>query len=912
MLKTVDLVKIYKPKKGVPVRALDGVSLTFPEKGMVFLLGKSGSGKSTLLNVLGGLDRYDEGEILIKGVSSKEFKQSHFDSYRNTYVGFIFQEYNILEEFSVGANIALALQLQGKKADDETINRILDQVDLSGYGSRKPNELSGGQKQRVAIARALVKNPEIIMADEPTGALDSNTGKQVFDTLKKLSKEKLVIVVSHDRDFAETYADRIIELADGKVIDDVERSTDSTKDEEISGLVFEENTVTISSQYRLTEEDRLAINNYLDKIKADLTLTEAKPRRQKNFIKTDETKIRQTGGTFRLIKSRLPFRFAFPMGASGLKHKKIRLTFTILLSCIAFGLFGLADTFGSYDHIRTSTNSIIDSDIHYASVRKTVAVRDESGEIRYYDGEKLSQEDLDKIQSATGVALEGVYRYNYDRPSFADNVGEEPKEPSLYLTEGMGYVEVTADTVTRMGGSVVAGALPDGTKDEIAISTFYYGLFQERGYLSPDDETGKVQPINSYGDLIGKTVSLSGKEFTVTAIVETGLDLERYKPLVEEKEGLTEADQLLLYALRQEFSYAVDNSLAGTVMVGVGKIAQMKTEHPVYYEKKDGSLHFNVTNDEIDLWLYSWNFGKLSENRNLDILWLDGTPRTELGEKEIVIPISMWENNISTQAPEKYAPSYIENMNQPDYSHLANLNLSQRSYVYEKGESKEYSVDGYRIVGLIRGGEKHDEYLLMNDSFVEKNTVDSDGVWEHAIGAMPQSRGDVEDLVTYCFKGNEDVVYELVNPACYELNLVNEVLQVLSKVFLWIGVGFAVFAALLLSNFIGTSISYKKQEIGILRAIGSRGNDVFRIFFSESFLIAAINFVLSAVGTGVVTALINWITRHETGLLITLLHFGIRQVLLLFIISIFIAAVASFIPVKKIASKRPIDAIRDR
>ena len=108
MLQTIDLVKIYKPKKGVPVRALDGVTLTFPERGMVFLLGKSGSGKSTLLNVLGGLDRYDAGEIRIKGVSSKDFKQSHFDSYRNTYVGFIFQEYNVLEEFSVGANIALA------------------------------------------------------------------------------------------------------------------------------------------------------------------------------------------------------------------------------------------------------------------------------------------------------------------------------------------------------------------------------------------------------------------------------------------------------------------------------------------------------------------------------------------------------------------------------------------------------------------------------------------------------------------------------------------------------------------------------------------------------------------------------------------------------------------------------------
>ena len=241
MLETRNLCKTYKPKKGVPVMAVDHVSLRVPETGMVFLLGKSGSGKSTMLNLLGGLDSYDDGEIIIKGISSKDFSQQRFDSYRNTYVGFIFQEYNVLEEFTVGANIALALELQGKAATDEELNSILRAVDLEGYGSRKPNELSGGQKQRVAIARALVKNPEIIMADEPTGALDSNTGRQVLDTLKKLSAEKLVIVVSHDREYAEAYADRIIELADGKVIRDVEamHNEDDSQEKQLVFLMVE-------------------------------------------------------------------------------------------------------------------------------------------------------------------------------------------------------------------------------------------------------------------------------------------------------------------------------------------------------------------------------------------------------------------------------------------------------------------------------------------------------------------------------------------------------------------------------------------------------------------------------------------------------------------------------------------------
>ena len=218
---------------------------------MVFILGKSGSGKSTLLNVMGGLDKYDEGEIIIKGKSSKDFSQDDFDSYRNTYLGFIFQEYNILDEFTVGVNIGLALQLQGKKATEEDINRILAEVDMVGYADRKPNELSGGQKQRVAIARALVKNPQIIMADEPTGALDSATGLQVFDTLKKLSKDKLVLVVTHDREFAEMYGDRVIELKDGKVISDISKHISEQAQGE--GLSITNNSVIqIKKGYRLT------------------------------------------------------------------------------------------------------------------------------------------------------------------------------------------------------------------------------------------------------------------------------------------------------------------------------------------------------------------------------------------------------------------------------------------------------------------------------------------------------------------------------------------------------------------------------------------------------------------------------------------------------------------------------------
>lgn len=187
---------------------------------MFFLLGKSGSGKSTLLNILGFLDNPSSGEIIVNGKQLTKFRTKEIDAYRNTCVGFIFQDYNLVEYFNIYKNLELVLNLQKKKVTKEYLDNLLKMVGIEGLGNRRVNELSGGQKQRVTIARALIKNPNIILADEPTGNLDSVTGKQIFSILKSISREKLVIVVSHDVEFAKIYADRIIELVDGKIIND--------------------------------------------------------------------------------------------------------------------------------------------------------------------------------------------------------------------------------------------------------------------------------------------------------------------------------------------------------------------------------------------------------------------------------------------------------------------------------------------------------------------------------------------------------------------------------------------------------------------------------------------------------------------------------------------------------------------
>ena len=219
-MKVENLSKTYRTRGAPPVQALKDVSFTLPDTGMVFLLGRSGSGKSTLLHILSGLESFDAGDITYRGNRFADFSERDRDKYRNSCCGIIFQDYSLITELTVGENIALALRLQGERDTDERVHRALDQVGLSGCEHRRVTQLSGGQKQRVAIARALVKSPRILFADEPTGALDEQTGKDILMLLKELSKERLVFVVSHDRTFAETFGDRIIELADGQIVSD--------------------------------------------------------------------------------------------------------------------------------------------------------------------------------------------------------------------------------------------------------------------------------------------------------------------------------------------------------------------------------------------------------------------------------------------------------------------------------------------------------------------------------------------------------------------------------------------------------------------------------------------------------------------------------------------------------------------
>ena len=221
MLQLKDIVKKYNTG-GTEVEVLNKVNISFRESEFVSILGASGSGKTTLLNIIGGLDKYSSGDMLLMGRSTKEFTDRDWDSYRNGTIGFVFQSYNLIGHLSVIENVKLALSISGEsnKENDMKAKKVLEDVGLGEHLYKKPNQLSGGQMQRVAIARALVTNPKVILADEPTGALDSKTSVQIMELIKEISKEKLVIMVTHNPELARKYSDRIVSVKDGEIIED--------------------------------------------------------------------------------------------------------------------------------------------------------------------------------------------------------------------------------------------------------------------------------------------------------------------------------------------------------------------------------------------------------------------------------------------------------------------------------------------------------------------------------------------------------------------------------------------------------------------------------------------------------------------------------------------------------------------
>ena len=743
MLEAKHLKKTYKTKGGVEVHALDDVSVSFPEKGMVFLLGKSGSGKSTLLNVLGGLDKVDEGEIIIKGKNSKDFSGADFDSYRNTFIGFIFQEYNILNEFNIEQNISLALQLQGKPNDKAAVEAILEQVDLKGMGRRKPNTLSGGQKQRVAIARALIKNPEIIMADEPTGALDSNTGKQVFDTLKKLSQSKLVIVVSHDRDFAEIYADRIIELSDGKIISDSTKEKVASKVATDNVNVVRDNIIAIKDASKITEADLRFIVSSLKGQKGEVLLTsgskdlalvkQAVKIKEDNssevFADTKAVEVKQYDGKqTKFIRSHLPAARAMKMGISSVKTKPIRMIFTTLLTTVALTMFGVTsalmlfkESYSVSKALQSSqyTAEFIKKEVNYkySSYEEDIAtgVVSEQYSYEWYSDGSFSKPELESMNKH-GLKFAGVFGRELN---ISYNKEPDTKLYTLY-PKFFGLSDAGKQFLIDSGFSFESGDYPTND-NEIAISKYIYGFLKN------------TLEINNTNQAVGKIISINSQKFKISGVINFGNLPEKYDDFDKETITLNDKEQR---DLEEDFNNYMNSSFHAIGFVSDG-----------FYETNKNNLGLVPYDRGVDLYQYVYyvngiemNTGSIpnwevNEDNGREVLFddhyenykdyisfydLDGKPTQHkvLADDEVYAPYHViW--YASMEVYSRYAniaSSLLMNCGQYD-SDLYNLSDEVRTDLYET--INRFRDNVYNEYFYPEGYDYNDDFNIIK-TFVNK------------------------------------------------------------------------------------------------------------------------------------------------------------------------------------------------
>lgn len=534
ILELKDIKKDYKLADNV-VPALKGVSMAFRHNEFVSILGPSGCGKTTMLNIIGGLDQYTSGDLIIKGQSTKKFKGGDWDTYRNHSIGFIFQSYNLIPHLSVLGNVELALTLAGisSKERKQRAMAVLERVGLKNECKKRPNQLSGGQMQRVAIARALVNNPEILLADEPTGALDSKTSVQIMELIKEISKERLVIMVTHNTELAEKYSSRIIKLLDGKVIDD--SNPPSENDDALERII---ESLPQNAQ-NLQKNDKKAFK----KKKSSMSVFTAFMLSLKNLItKKGRTILTSVAGSIGIIGVALVL--AISNGFTNYINKMQTDTlggYPIAVSTVAIDYSSLSSFMGESNKVGTSEEEgsfgVYNPSTIIAKMGNYNFISDKF--VKYIndyieeDNKKADRKSLSSVQFAYATNLK-VLTEGSEGIIFVDT---KPTTSSIYGTSSSLFYEGLADKDFVLSNyDIVEGKYPEN-KNEVLL------VLNSTGALSTDMLTklGIAVSVNSegeyerilYSDVIGKSYKVISNDTYYTPVYDSEGNVTEFSTLAK-------------------------------------------------------------------------------------------------------------------------------------------------------------------------------------------------------------------------------------------------------------------------------------------------------------------------------------------------------------------------------------------
>ena len=862
MIELKNISKTYKSKKAANTTALKNISIKFPEKGLVFILGKSGSGKSTLLNILGGLDKYDSGDLIINGKSTKNFTAKDFDAYRNTHIGFIFQDFNLLENYSIGKNISLSLELKNEKVDKSKIEKTLQVVGLEGFEKRKTNELSGGQKQRVAIARALIKNPNVILADEPTGNLDSVTGKQIFELLKELSKEKLVVIVSHDNENAQKYADRIIELKDGNIIKD-------------------------------TDEEQGKLKN------------------------TEK---------FNLISAKLPFKYSLKMGLGNLVHKKIKLFFTILLTAFAITCLGVMISATSFNMTEEHIKTLVKNNEYEMSVFSFDEIFDGEEMIKkaisslFSGGNgninaepiEIKDEKIAEVKDKTGLNWYKQIELTQNQIPASITYANDIYYSSIYYTETSSLVFVELDeNNTKLIENKLIGKIAEDTNEIVVPSYIADNIIQSGAYLYNSDsktEKEKYKPM-SYNQIINdeKLIEISGlnKGVKIVGIIE--YDMSQYNGLKTTSyddyySGVT-GDEALFMELHSNIKYA-------RIYVTDKFIPELKLK-----DNNTLSTSLKISyNDKIYIvGQIAYISDKIKVYDGNDIVEL-----SELKDNNIVIDLNIL-NEITDNDFQKKYDEYLEKGNYNSENDIKNY---IKQYIRDNniiGKTVKANIANKEIVKTI---ENYEEYKISGVIIDEVSTptvyfnkeklgdIIQKNIYVDSIFTEVKNEQELRDLFSkYPMDKSDTILYSKYTNGLLNSLIFTVVLKVVGK---YGTIFFLIFAIILLLSFISSSISYRKKEIGILRAIGCKSKDILTMFIIESISLILLALLIASKLIELIVLKFNSALGMFLSNDVSYLSYDFKQQGLLILITLLIVLIANIIPIRKVTKMKPIDAILNK
>ncbi len=859
MLELKNIRKSYKTADFTQV-ALDNINLEFRKSEFVSILGPSGSGKTTLLNIIGGLDRYDSGDLIINGKSTKDFKDRDWDEYRNNSVGFIFQSYNLIGHINVLSNVEMSMTLSGvgSKEKRRRALEVLEKVGLKDHAYKKPNELSGGQMQRVAIARALVNNPDIILADEPTGALDSNTSIQIMELIKEISKDKLVIMVTHNPELAQKYSSRIIRLLDSKIIDD-------------------------TMPYNPTKKER-------------------------EDAKKDSKKSRKTS---------MSFLTALSLSINNLKTKKGRTILTAFAGSI--GIIGIAtimslsngvqnyidrtqeETLSSYpltiqentidasamielmmgqNDIDTSTqeeNKVYSNDI-MNEVMSTMSSKIEKNNLKRF--KEYLDTNREKINDSL-TAIEYNYDLNLNIYSQRDGKTVKSNPSTVFEKIGMDFggsnsmmsqftstdvflKQLDNEELVHSQYNLLAGNWPQNYNEVVLLvdknnqvsdyTLYSLGLKDQdeleakyNKILSGEEIEADEQTSYTYDDILNLEFKVLPQTDYYEKEGNVWIDKSEDEEYVNQK--LENAETLKVVGIIQINEEAIANTTSGVILY-----TKELEEHIIDKISNSEIVKEQLANDKVNVFT-GLEFNEESTSKEFDINSLSDEQRTylmSLSQEELAQVIAAYSENANA--------TYETTLDKMGY---VNIEEPSTINIYPKDFEAKENIENF---------------------ISEYNT-------------MVENEGNESDTINYT-----DTVGLIMSSVTSIVNIISYVLIAFVSISL-------VVSSIMIGIITYISVLERTKEIGILRSIGASKKDISRVFNAETLIIGFCAGVLGIACTYLLTFPANAILKEVVNVS------GLVQVpwgaaLVLVCISMILTVISGLIPSKMASKKDPVIALR--